>query len=219
MAIARLTGETWHRVAAICKRYVDVALEGADFSAVTHLAIDETSQARGHDYITLAADAGRRAVLFVPEGKDAATVERLTEDLRAHGADPGAIESVSIDMSPAFIKGCQTHLPNAQITFDKFHVIAQASRALDATRCIEQKQAPDLKGLRWKLLRDYDSLPPAERAEIDALLAKMPSRRTARAWSYREQLREILERKQINVAAGMLRQLLNRPGYSGDRFV
>ena len=92
-----------------------------------------------------------------------------------------AVESVSIDMSQAFIKGCQTHQPNAQITFDKFHVIAQASRALDATRRMEQKQVPDLKGLRWKLLRDYDSLPPAERAEIDALLAKMPSRRTARA--------------------------------------
>ena len=34
MAIARLTGETWHRVTAICKRYVDVALEEADFSVL-----------------------------------------------------------------------------------------------------------------------------------------------------------------------------------------
>lgn len=206
MAVARLTGESWHRVAAICKRYVDAALEEADFSAVTHLAIDETSRARGHDYITLAADAERRAVLFVTEGKDAATVQRLADALRAHGADPDAIASVSIDMSPAFIQGCQRYLPNAQITFDKFHVIAQASRALDATRRMEQKRAPDLKGLRWKLLRDYGRLPPAERAEIDALLARMPSRRTARAWSYREQLRQILERKQVNVVARMLRQ-------------
>ena len=205
-AVARLTGESWHRVAAICKRYVDLALAEADFSEVTHLAIDETSRARGHDYVTLAADAARRAVLFVTEGRDAAAIERLAEDLRAHGGDPQAIEVVSIDMSPAFIKGCEAYLPKAQVTFDKFHVVAQASRALDATRRTEQRQAPDLKGLRWKLLRDYDSLSAAERVEIDALLAKMSSRRTARAWLYREQLREILERKQVNVMARMLRQ-------------
>ncbi len=205
-AVARLTGESWHRVAAICRRYVDLAVAEADYSQVTHLAVDETSRARGHDYVTLAADAERRAVIFVTEGKDASTIERLAAELRAHGGNPEKVESVSIDMSPAFIKGCEAHLPNAQITFDKFHVIAQASRALDATRRMEQRQAPDLKGLRWKLLRDYDSLTAEERAEIDALLARMPSRRTARAWSYREQLREILERKQINVVARMLRQ-------------
>ncbi len=60
--------------------------------------------------------------------------------------------------------------------------------------------------MRSTLLRDYGSLDPADRAEIDALLARLPSRRTARAWQYREQLRQILERKQINVVARMLRQ-------------
>ncbi len=146
----------------ICTRYVDLALKEADFSGITHLAVNETSRAKGHDYETLAADAERRTVLFVTESKDAATIERLAADLRAHGAVPEAIESVSIDMSPAFIKGCEKHLPNAQVTFDKFHVIAQASRALDATRRMEQRTAPELKGLRWKLLRDYESLPAAQ---------------------------------------------------------
>jgi len=204
--VARLTGESWHRVAAICGRYVDLALAEADFSEVTSLAIDETSRARGHDYVTLAADAKRRAVVFVTQGREAQAIRRLADDLVAHGGDPQAIDSVSIDMSPAFIKGCAEHLPNARITFDKFHVIAHASKALDATRRIEQKTTPALKGLRWKLLRDYASLSEAARAEVDALLAKLTTKRTARAWVYREQLREILERKQINVVATMLRQ-------------
>ena len=207
-AVARLTGESWHRVAAICRRYVDLALAQADFSGVTHLAIDETSRARGHDYVTLAADAApeRRSVLFVTEGRDAGTIQRLADDLVAHGADIDAIESVSIDMSPAFIKGCMDHLPEARITFDKFHVIAHASKALDETRRLEQKSTPDLKGLRWTLLRDYNDLSATGRAELDALLASLTTRRTARAWVYREQLREILERKQINVVSGMLWQ-------------
>jgi transposase len=148
-AVARLTGESWHRVAAICRRYVDLALLDADLET---------------------------------------------------------IESVSIDMSPAFIKGCMTHLPEARITFDKFHVIAHASRALDETRRLEQKSTPDLKGLRWTLLRDHADLSVTGRAELDALLSSLTTRRTARAWVYREQLREILGRKQINVVSGMLWQ-------------
>ncbi len=205
-AVARLTGESWHRVAAICQRYVDLALAQADFSGVTRLAIDETSRARGHDYVTLAADAERRAVLFVTEGRDAGTIKRLADDLLAHGTDPQAIDSVSIDMSPAFIKGCTQYLPEARITFDKFHVIAHASQALDQTRRIEQKTTPGLKGLRWTLLRDYASLTGTARSEIDALRARLTTQRTARAWLYREQLREILDRKQINVVSTLLRQ-------------
>lgn len=163
-AVSRLVNVSPHRVMTLCGRYVDLALAQADFSEVKNLAIDETSRARGHDYVTLAADAKRRAVLFVTEGREAAAIERLAADLKAHGGDPEAIESVSIDMSPAFIKGVTGHLPQARITFDKFHVIAHASTALDKTRRIEQKTDPSLKGMRWKLLKDRRRLKPESRA-------------------------------------------------------
>lgn len=103
--MARVTGLSVHRVMAICDRYVDLAVAQRDLSAVRQLAIDETSRARGHDYLMLAADAEHRAVIFVTEGKDAATIGQLAEFLTAHGGDPAAIESCSIDMSKAFIKG------------------------------------------------------------------------------------------------------------------
>jgi transposase len=45
-AVARLVNLSWHRVAAICERYVDLALAEADFSAVARLAVDETSRAK-----------------------------------------------------------------------------------------------------------------------------------------------------------------------------
>lgn len=204
--VARITGLSVHRVMAICERYVDLAVAERDLAEVRQLAIDETSRARGHDYLMLAADAERRAVIFVTEGKDAATVDELAGFLREHGGDPEAIESCSIDMSPAFIRGVGDHLPNAQITFDKFHVIAQASRAVDQTRRIEQKREPDLKGMRWKLLSDPDFLKPEARAELEQLLTRLTSLRTARAWQYREQLRQILQRKQVNVVRRMLLQ-------------
>jgi transposase len=205
-AVARLVNLSWHRVAAICGRYVDLALAQADFSEVSRLAVDETSRAKGHDYITLFADADERKVLFVAEGRSADTVEAFAEDLAAHQGEPAAIESASIDMSPAFIKGMAEHLPNARITFDKFHVIAHASSAVDKTRRIEQKTDPALKGLRWALLKDRAKLNARAQADLDALVAQLTTKRTARAWLYREQLRAILDRKQINVVRGMLAQ-------------
>jgi hypothetical protein len=52
VAVARLVHLSWHRVAALCKRYVEEALDQADFSEVERLAVDETSCARGQEYIT-----------------------------------------------------------------------------------------------------------------------------------------------------------------------
>lgn len=204
-AVARIVGESAHRVTAVCERYVDLALAEADFSDVKSLAIDETSRAKGHDYITLAADAVARRVLCVTEGRSACAILRIADDLAAHDCPPDQIESVSIDMSPAFIKGVTEHLPDARVTFDKFHVIWHASQAVDKMRRIEQRTDKSLKGLRWALLKDRAHLTPAAAADLDALVARMTTVRTARAWAYKEQLRAILDRKQINVVRGMLR--------------
>jgi transposase len=205
-AVARFVGESWHRVHAICARYVELALAQTDLSSLQAAAIDETSCRRGHNYLTLAADADARKVVFVTEGRDANTIADFVKDLRAHNGDPDNITAVSIDMSPAFIKGVTDQLPNARITFDKFHVIAHASSAVDKMRRLEQKTDPALKGLRWVLLKDKSRLSRDQASDLDRLVAKFTTKRTARAWLYREQLRDILDRKQINVVSTMLAQ-------------
>ena len=172
-AVARLVGESWHRVQAICERYVELALAKADLSKLTMLAIDETSCRRGHNYLTFAADAEAHKVVFVTEGRDAKTIAGFSEFLSAHKGTPEQIASVSIDMSKAFIKGVTKHLPNARITFDKFHVVAHASKAVDQTRRAEQKTDPSLKGLRWALLKDRQRLPESQRADLDAFVAQV----------------------------------------------
>ena len=78
-AVARLVNESWHRAHAICSRYVDPAVTEADLSRVVAVAIDETACRRGHDYLTIAADAEERKVVFVTEGRDATTVARFAE--------------------------------------------------------------------------------------------------------------------------------------------
>ncbi len=208
--VARITGESIHRVMAVCHRYVETTVAAADLSEVRRLAVDETSRAKGHDYVSLFADADpdpeQRRVLFVAEGRDAETVGAFAAHLRAHRGKHSEIIAVSLDMSPAFIKGVEAHFPHAQMTFDKFHVIAHASSAIDATRRLEQKLDPSLKGLRWVLLKDRAKLAAAQRVELDGLLLRMTGSRPARAWQYREQLRDSLSRKQPNIGRRLLTQ-------------
>jgi transposase len=205
-AMARIVDLSWYRVQAICSRYVELALASANLSDVTTVAIDETSYRRGHEYLTLVAGMQVRRVVFVTPGRDAKTIKGLAAHLSQHHGTPGQIASVSIDMSPAFMKGVGEHLPNARLTFDKFHVVAHASRALDTVRRQQQKVDPILKGMRWTPLKDPDKLNLAQLTDLEALVRQYATRRTARAWLYREQLREILERKQIHLVSGMSQQ-------------
>ena len=53
--------------------------------------------------------------------------------------------------------------------------------------------------MRWTLLKEASSLTKEARQERESLVVDVTVCRTARAWTYREQLREILQRKQPNV--------------------
>src|SRR5690606_41707566 len=63
---------------------------------------------------------------------------------------------------------------------------------------------PALKGMRWALLKDVFSLGAKAGAALHGLIRAPRLTRTARAWTYKERLREILGRKQINVMRGAL---------------
>jgi hypothetical protein len=95
-AVGRIVGESEYRVLAVCRRYVHIAGGLADYSAVTSLAIDETSRARGHQYVTIAADADERRVVFVGEGRGAQVVAELAEHLDWHSCPPSQIRQVEL---------------------------------------------------------------------------------------------------------------------------
>src|SRR5271155_1362313 len=73
------------RLWRVLDHYVSQAVEGLDLSEVEQIAADETSARRGHDYISLFVDMARRKVVYVADGKDAATVDGFAAFLEAHG--------------------------------------------------------------------------------------------------------------------------------------
>lgn len=204
-AIARLMGVTDMRLWRVIDHYVEQARQQRDDSDVRRLGIDETSRRTSREYISVFVDMDRAKVLYVTEGKDAGAVSRFADDLIAHGGMPSQIKEVCIDMSAGFIRGVEKALPQASVTFDKFHVMRLVGDAVDQTRRQERPTHPELKGQRYTLLRKPETMSDAQLEFASSLLLTRTATKTARAyhlklafadvWNQKPQHAEIYLRK------------------------
>ena len=169
---AERLGEHDTRLWRIVEHYVWRAVEKLDLSRVRRIAADETSARRGHDYISLFVDMARRKVVYVADGKDAATVKEFADFLEAHGGRREAVTDASIDMGAAFEAGIKENFPNAEITFDKFHVIKLANEAVDQVRREEARNNFQIKGRRYIFLKNVDRLTQEEKEALSRLEAQ-----------------------------------------------
>lgn len=169
----------------VLHHYVDSARAEMSAAKVRAIGIDETSARRGQDYITLFVDLASSQVLFATEGRGQDTVERFAIDLRRHDGDPAAITEVCQDMSPAFAAGVDIHLPNAEITYDRYHIMQQLTQALDQVRRSEVKTCPELKGTRYTWLKNARNLTARQQAELAYLMVEASHLQTVRAYNWR----------------------------------
>lgn len=201
-AVARLLGVSGDRVGRILDYHVNEARAKETYEDVTQLGVDERSARRGHRYVTLFHDATERRVLFGVSGRKADTFAAFAEDLKAHDGDPGAIATVSMDMSKPYQAGARQHCPNAKLCFDPFHVVALAHQALEQVRRAETKLEPDLKGSRWALLKDASDWNLKQITLMHYL--QRSNLQTARGWRLKEALRtvfaEVTDAKQAEAA-------------------
>ena len=140
LKVGKLLGETDKRLWRVINHYVDEARSKEDFSDVVSIGVDETSRKKGHEYITLVADIKNSKVIFACEGKDSSTITSFSEDFKNHNGNPSNIKSICCDMSPSYISGISKELPNAEITFDKFHVMKAMNEGVNEVRIQEQKK-------------------------------------------------------------------------------
>lgn len=186
---AAIVDEHDTRLWRVLEHYVSQAVDALDLSLVTQIAADETSARRGHDYISLFVDITRRKVVFVTDGKDAATVAAFAAFLEEHGGDRNKITDASIDMGAAFAAGVTANFPKAKITYDKFHVIKLANEAVDEVRRNEAKNNCWIKGTRYLWLKNLNNLSEKEKATlVDLETANLD---TMQAWQMRLNLQDI----------------------------
>ena len=187
--IAELVDEHDTRIWRILHFHISKAYAAKDLSGLTHVGVDETSCRKGHKYVTIFIDMIKREVVYATPGKDESTIECFSEELIKHHSKSDNISNISMDMSPAFIKGANNYLKNAEITFDKFHVIKQLNEAIDEIRRQETALNPCLKGSRYIWLKNPDKLTVRKRENLKTLSKE--NKKLAKAYQMKLNLQDI----------------------------
>ena len=204
---------SWDVVKDIQKRCLKRTFYRPRLKDLKRIAIDEFTIGHGHKYLTVVLDLDSGAVVFVGNGKGSEALGPFWKRLRSSQAK---VEAVAIDMSPGYISAVTSHLPQAQIVFDHFHVIKYFNDKLSDLLRDLYREAKDvlerniLKGTRWLLLKNPKHLVPErnERERLEeALRIDEP---LATAYYLKEDLRLLWKQPDKDTAEGLWKDWIAR---------
>jgi transposase len=110
------------------------------------------------------------------------------------------LTAVSMDMTGGYAASVRHHAPQAEIVIDNYHVVQLATKALDEVRREHWNElratgqadaAKAFKDARWSLLKNPEDLTDRQAQTLAALTASRG--KVARAWAYKEMVREIFK--------------------------
>ena len=175
-AVANHLNLRWETVKNIDKQYMANTLPALDPTQLTdlkYIGVDEVARAKGHDYMTVVYDMMGGNLIWVEVGRTADVFSSFLTKLPK--ATAAQILAVAMDMGPAYQKAVRESLPNADIVFDRFHVMQNYSKAIQNQRRIEFKKADEkgkdlMKGTHYLLLKNADKLTDPQSIKLQALL-------------------------------------------------
>ena len=201
--VGELMGEHDTRLWRVLHHYVDRERALQDYSSVTRIGMDETASRRGHTYVSLFYDMDDKKLLFGTGGKDKATVKAFEKDFTEHKGNPEAVTEACSDMSPAFISGIKDYFPNADITFDKFHIVKIINEAVDAVRREEVGENEVLKSTRYIWLKNEKNLTKNQKGTLEEI-SKL-NLKTTRAYQMRLNFQELFSQADRESGEAFLR--------------
>ncbi len=188
-AVSRQLKLSWNAIDGIMQRAVKRGLSRRAALSPKQLGIDETAFKKRPDYVTIISDHEEGIVLHVGQDRKKTDLKAWYESLSE--AQRSAIESVSMDMWPAFINATLESLPDAEskIAFDKFHVAKYLGDAVDKVRRQEHKTLmaqgyDDLKGSKYDWLYNPANMSRRQKTRFKTL--RDSALKTARAWAIKE---------------------------------
>ena len=164
--------------AATAWRYDKAVLEAdlpePKLDGIRALLVDEKSVRKGHRYVTVVLDADTGELLHLHEGKKRASLAAFFDKLSA--SQKASIKAVCVDRNGAYRSAIEEQLPEADIVFDRFHLMANLAKAIDQLRREEIKAASEedkrvIKGQRYNLLRNPENLTGKQSLCLRNLLA------------------------------------------------
>jgi transposase len=146
---------------------------------------------------SVAFDLDSSRVVHVIEGKGKATLNSIQQHLENKGVKKEQIEQISMDLSPSFIAGAGESFPEAQITFDRFHVVK-------LVRMMERKEHDALKGHKYTFLKNRHNLSDKKQQELAELITLYP--RLGEAYRLKELFNDLWDMPDKPAAEAFLRQ-------------
>jgi transposase len=205
----------WKTVTAIVEGAVLWGLAHRRWYPLHVVGVDEVSRRKGQQYLTIVYDLDRGRVVWVGRDRTTATMERFFAWLGARRAR--SIHTVCCDMWAVYIDAIHTHLPEATIVFDRFHLSQHLSRAVDEVRRqtwrqMAGREKAEFKRTRFLWLTNPDNLRREERTRLSALLRLNSP--IVKAYLLKEDLRRFWDYRRTAWAGGHLRQWLWRASHS-----
>jgi transposase len=168
--VAEILGVNPQRVWTVFNHWVGQARASDDPSSITRLGVDETSSKKGHSYVTIGVDLDESRVVHACQGKGKACMQSMADYLTSKGVAEDQITELSMDLSPAFIAGARESFANAQITFDRFHVVKLLNEAMNKVRIAERKEHAALKGHKYTFLKNKEALSSKKKVHAEQRL-------------------------------------------------
>ena len=171
---ARQYGLNWKSVATIVKRAVQYGLRHRKRPPVHVIGIDEVSRRKGQVYLTVVYDLERRVLLWVGDDRTEEAVRPFfTKEMGIRRCR--TLQVVCMDMWAAYAKLVRQYAPNAQILFDRFHIVKHLNEAVDAVRRelwrrLTSKERTSFQGTRWLLLKNPWNLKDSQKERLSTLV-------------------------------------------------
>lgn len=186
-AAAELMGMNWHQINQIKQRAVARGLERRQAIPVENMGIDEKSFRRGHKYVSILTDLDRSRVLDVAEGRDETACDRLFEGLTEEQLKE--VKAIAMDMWRAYIKAAESHVPNADIVHDRFHISQHLNQAIDKVRrqehqVLSSQKDDTLKKSKYLWLTGFENLSQERQMRFNEL--KSLGLKVGRAHGFKE---------------------------------
>lgn len=196
--VAELNNLSWDQVWRMEKCYMLRLLEShPPANQIRAIGIDEISIRKGHTYAIVVADLDQRRPIWI--GGQGRTEQDLQIFFDTMGSERcNTIKLVVMDMWKPFRKATLKHAPNAQIVYDKFHILRHLATALDHVRRSEYKRVNEkerqfIKGQRYTLLSHKANLDIKGRQALQILFKA--NKRLNKAYLLKESLGQLWDYK------------------------
>jgi len=173
--VAELNNLSWDQVWRMEKSFMRRVLDNHPPSKqLRAIGIDEVSIRKGHTYAVVVADLDQRRPIWLGgQGRGEQDLDLFFDTMGTERC--ATIELAVMDMWKPFCKATLKCAPEAQIVYDKFHVMRHLADALDEVRRSEYKRVNEkerrfIKGQRYTLLSHKANLDIEGRRALRMLL-------------------------------------------------